>query len=218
MPDIDPNLIGAVVNACPIDKMVAAPLIAASLAHTRMCKTYADWVMSVGVDPATGKARTIQFDFDEVIVNPDGSAAQVVSRTLRAPILALLPHPVIGIKTVSLAFDLEISQSASDSSSNEAEGGFDAKVGWGPFSVTMHGKVSHKDQQTRSTDTRAKYHFDVVAERLEPAEGMQRILEAITNAIKPIMLPGKAPVALGDVGKDALPAPGAPVVVKAGGK
>jgi hypothetical protein len=216
MPDIDPNLIGAVVNACPIDKMVAAPLIAAAQAHTRMCKTYADWVLSVGVDPSTGKARNIQFDFDEVIVNPDGSAAQVVTRTLRAPLLALLPHPVIGIKSVNLAFDLEISQSSSETSSNEAEGGFEAKVGWGPFSVTMHGKVSHKDQQTRSTDTRAKYHFDVTAERLEPAEGMHRVLEAITNAIKPIILPGKTAPALADLSKDALPMPSdaAPAPVK----
>ena len=51
----------------------------------------------------------------------------------------------------------------------------------------MTGKVSHKSEQTRSTDTRAKYSIHTQIKRQEPPEALQRVIDYLTNAkTKPV--------------------------------
>ena len=66
-------------------------------------------------------------------------------------------------------------------SSTSGEASLEAKIGWGPFSVKIHGKVSHHKEQTRKTDTRAKYTINVAAKRAGPPEGMMRVLDAMVD-------------------------------------
>ena len=69
------------------------------------------------------------------------------------------------------------------------EGGFEGKIGWGPFSVSMHGKVSHKSEQTRKTDTRAKYSIHTALKRQGPPESLSRVIDFLTDAAtKPVVL------------------------------
>lgn len=50
---VDPNFIGSVVNALPIDKMVAAPLMAAIQAQVAASKAFADFFMTVCIAAQT---------------------------------------------------------------------------------------------------------------------------------------------------------------------
>ena len=85
-------------------------------------------------------------------------------------------------------FELEVSQSEEAKASTEAEAGVDVSAGWGPYSVKIHGKVSHKDEQTRKTDTRAKYSFHTSIKRSGPPEGMMRVIDFLTDAAtKPVL-------------------------------
>jgi hypothetical protein len=188
MADIDPNLIGSVINALPIDKMIGTPLMAMLTAQVTASKAYADFIMTVGIKD--GKAVMVQFDYDETLVNEKGEVTGVLKKTMRVPLLAVITHPNVNIEEGNVSFEVTISQSSSDSSSTEAAGSFEAKFGWGPFSVSVHGSASHKSAQTRSSDTRAKYSFDVKIKRDGPPEGMMRVLEFLTNAAtKPVVLP-----------------------------
>ena len=186
---IDPGLIGSVLNALPIDKMIAAPLNAMITAQIQASKAYADFLLSVCIKD--GKAIAIQFDYQETMNDSEGNTTGVLDKTMRIPLLAAITHPNICIEEGSIDFELTVSQSMEEHSSTSAEGGFEAKIGWGPFSVSMHGSVSHKTEQTRKTDTRAKYSVHVSAKRQGPTEAMSRVIDFLTDAAtKPTVLPG----------------------------
>ena len=143
-------------------------------------------------------AKNIQFEYDETIVDHEGNFKEVHRKTMRIPLMAAITHPNICIEEGTVDFEMEVSQAEEDTKTNEAEAGLDAKVGWGPFSAKIHGKVSHKSEQTRKTDTRSKYSIHTLVKRQGPPEGLMRVIDFLTDAAtKPVLLPDKV--------KDSLP-------------
>jgi hypothetical protein len=193
---MDTGLIGSVMNALPIDRMISGPLQAMITAQIQASKAYADFLLTVCIKD--GKAISVEFDYDETLVNTEGEVTGVQTKKMRIPLLAAISHPNICVTEGSIDFELTVSQSEETHTSTEAEGGFEAKIGWGPFSVTMHGSVSHKSEQTRKTDTRAKYSVSVKAQRLDPPEALMRVIDFLTDsATKPVTMPNTPP-ATGD--------------------
>ncbi len=185
---MDTGFVGSVLNALPLDRMISTPLMAMIQAQIASSKAYADFIMGVCID--NGKARAIQFDYDETITNEEGEVTAVKKRTMRIPLIAAVTHPNIGIEKGTIDFEMTISQSEESHSETSGSGGFEAKMGWGPFSVKVHGSVSHKSEQTRKTDTRAKYSIHVEAGRQPPPEALMRVVDFLTDAAtKPTMLP-----------------------------
>lgn len=182
---IDTGLIGAVINALPIDRMISAPLGAMMKAQVQASKNYADFLLSVCI--RDGKAVSVEFDYDQTLVDTQGQVTGLETRRVRIPLLAAITHPNICIEEGTIDFELEVSQSEEVHSETAAEGGFEAKMGWGPFSVSVHGKVSHHQEQTRKTDTRAKYSIHVAAKRQGPPESLMRVIDFLTDAAtKPV--------------------------------
>jgi len=182
---MDTSLIGSVINALPIDKMISGPLQAMVKAQTQASKTYVDFLMSVCIKD--GKAVAVEFDYDEVLTDEEGNNKGLLSRKMQVPLLAVITHPNIAIEEGTIDFELEVSQTEASSSSTEGEGSFEASLGWGPFKVTVKGRVSHKSEQTRKTDTRAKYSIHTRVARQNPPEAMSRIIDYLTDAqTKPI--------------------------------
>jgi hypothetical protein len=189
--------------------MISTPLMSMIQAQVAASKAYADFILGVCVKD--GKAVAIQFDYDETVVDGTGAVQKVVTKTMRVPLLAAVTHPNICIEEGTIDFELSVSQSEEEHSENSGEGGFEAKMGWGPFSVTVHGTVSHKDEQTRKTDTRAKYSIHVAAKRQDPPEALMRVIDFMTAAAtKPVVLPGKAQTVKPD-DLNGIPSPNAPV-------
>lgn len=180
MPDIDPTLTGRYVQALPIDTMVAAPIMGAVKAQVRASKMYIDFLRSTCFDK-DGKAVEVVFEKEELVTDGQGNLKNTQMKIIKVPLLAIIEHPNFIVKSANVKFEMEVSQSMESKSSTAAEGGFKAKLGWGPFSVSVHGKVSHKSEQTRKTDTRSKYSFDVTAEHAGAPEALHRIIETLTN-------------------------------------
>jgi hypothetical protein len=207
MPDpIDPSFVGSVLNALPLDKMISTPLMAMVQAQVTASKAYVDFLMSVCIKD--GKAIQVQFEYDETLVDATGKVVGVQKKTMRIPLVAAVSHPCISIEKGTIDFEMTIEQSAEDHSETSGQGGFEAKMGWGPFSVSVHGTVSHKSEQTRKTDTRAKYTIHVEAARQSPPEAMMRVIDFLTNAAtKPSLLPANATPAAPDTMKGDVTAP-----------
>jgi len=188
MATIDNSLIGSVLNALPLDRMIAGPLQAMIQAQTSASKSYADFLMGVCIQE--GKAVSIQFDYDETITDEQGVYQGTVSKKMQIPLIAAVTHPNIVIEEGNIDFELTISQQAESASETAGTASFGASLGWGPFKLNVRGQVSHKSSQTRKTDTRARYAFNTKVRRQEPPEALQRVIDFLTDAAtKPVMLP-----------------------------
>lgn len=188
MADIDKGLIGSVIAALPLDKMIAGPLMAMIQAQVAASKAYADFLMGVCIQD--GKAVSVQFEYDETLVDEQGVYKGTVSKNMRIPLLAAISHPNITIEEGTIDFELNITQSAQDSSTTSASGSFSSSLGWGPFSVSVKGSASHKSTQTRKTDTRARYAITTKIVRQDPPEALMRVIDFLTDAAtKPMILP-----------------------------
>ncbi len=188
MSQIDNELIGSVINAIPLDKMIAAPLDAMIKAQVSASKSYADFLMGVCIQG--GKAVAIQFDYEETITDAEGVYKGTVARKMQIPLIAAVTHPNIAIEEGNIEFELTISQQAMDTKSTEAGGEMAGKIGWGPFSLSLKGQVSHKSSQTRQTDTRARYAFNTRVARQAPPEALMRVIDFLTDtATKPARMP-----------------------------
>lgn len=185
---IDSSLIGSVINALPMDRMIAGPLQAMVQAQVTASKSYADFLMQVCVQD--GKAVAIQFDYDETIVDEQGDYKGVVSKSMKVPLMAAITHPNIVIEEGNVEFELTISQAAEDFSESDKGGELAGSLGWGPFKLDMKGSISHKSTQTRKTDTRARYAFNTTLRRQDPPEAVMRVIDFLTDAAtKPTVVP-----------------------------
>lgn len=183
---VDPKLIGSVLNALPLEDMISGPLQAMIKSQIQASKSYADFLLQVCIKEGTAVA--IQFDYDETITNEQGVVQGVQKKTMRIPLMAAISHPNICIEEGTIDFELEVSQSEKNDSSTDAEGTLEGSLGWGPFSVKVTGRVSHKSAQTRSTDTRAKYSIHTQIKRQAPPEALMRVIDFLTDAAtKPVI-------------------------------
>lgn len=199
MATIDNSLIGSVMNALPLDRMISGPLQAMIQAQVSASKSYADFLMGVCIQD--GKAVAIQFDYEETLTDEQGVYQGTVAKKMQIPLLAAITHPNIAIEEGNIEFELTISQQAESSSETGGSAEFGASIGWGPFKMSVKGQVSHKSTQTRKTDTRARYAFNTRVKRQDPPEALMRAIDFLTDAAtKPVMLPNTEAQ-----NKDALP-------------
>ncbi len=158
---MDHAVVGGIVNNLPIDKMVSAPLIAAIKAQTDMSMALAHFVKDVGIDEK-GQVRMVTFNYQEDVLGPDGKP-KTQDRHIEAPFLALTGIPNLAIEDVHISFDLEVSTAEDDEKKNQEDAKVETeyKSWWSPVSTKFTGNVTHSSSQTRHTDTRAKYTFNV---------------------------------------------------------
>lgn len=184
------ELVSGVVNSLPIEKMIAAPLVASIQAQGQMSLAMAEFIDNVGIDK-NGNIRMVTFKYEERTDGGDGSVG-TQTRYIEAPFLSLTGIPNLAVESVNINFDLEVStaednRSKTDSNlTNETSASFNSW--WSPVSVSTKftGSVSHSSEQTRHSDTRAKYSFSITARKQPTPEAFSRIVDAIINgAVKP---------------------------------
>jgi hypothetical protein len=209
MPDAPANPIGGIIQSLPINTMFAAPLMAALDCHTAACARVAEYIDKIGFN-ADKSVRMVRFAYSQSEVGADGNATgKSITKSIDIPYLAVAPLPVLGVDKVTVDFELQVDTSDSSSSSTEASATLSGKAGFAWWSVSFSGSVSHKSEQTRKTDTRSKYTVHMEASRQETPEGLQRVLEAILNAVTKPVDAAKAPaLGQGSIGAGA-PAPAA---------
>ena len=186
--EIDKNLTGDVVRALPIEYMIGKPLEATVKANILSCKSYVtDFLEAVCLDKDR-KVKYVTFQYDEEVHKSDGTTS-VATRTLRVPLMAIIEHPTYLADEGEVSFSMTINQMATSTSATSGEAGFkgSGQAGWGPVSVKveMHGSVSHKSEQTRKTDTTAKYDISVKAKHFGQTETMKKCIDLMTNGTVP---------------------------------
>ncbi|MFD2232854.1 DUF2589 domain-containing protein [Phaeospirillum tilakii] len=182
----------------PMGDLIGAPLSAACEAQVRLATATANFINVVGFLPPKNdndplQVRTVAFRFDRASRStpPDIKASDIPQETvnLEVPLLALVKIPSLAINKVDITFDMEVknAQASSEGSTSQAALDAQAKVGWGPFSVSVKitGSVSSHKENTRSTDQTAKYHVEVHAVDDGMPEGLARVLDLIAQSVAP---------------------------------
>lgn len=202
-------LMGDQFKGLPMADLIGGPLMAASDAQVKLANATANFIKVVGflppaatnTDPnAVGDVRTALFQFTrpklatETDPNPAGAMETV---TLNVPLLAIVKVPSLSVTTVDVIFDMEVKNSETSKESFDATASMSAqaKIGWGPISVTVNlsGSVSSHKENTRSTDQSAKYHVEVHATDNGMPEGLARVLDIMHSAIAPTTAPAALP-------------------------
>lgn len=88
------EIVGGIINSLPIEKMVAAPLIAAIKAQSQMSHMLAQFVQDVGID-SSGNVRMVTMKYSENTVDASGNASTeeryIQARSLHLPVFRTLP-------------------------------------------------------------------------------------------------------------------------------
>jgi len=187
---MDHAVVSGIINSLPIEKMISEPLTAAIKAQAQMSMAMAQFIDTVGITK-DGEIRMVTFKYEEEMANsdPKNPKPEKVTRYIQAPFLAMTGIPNLAVESINVDFELEVKTAETDTSKSESKftNETDAKWGswWSPGSVSTKftGSVTNSRETTRSTDTRAKYSFNVSARKQQPPEAFMRIVDAITNGV-----------------------------------
>lgn len=132
---------------------------------------------------------------------------QEIATTFNLPLLTIVPLNSLAVDTVQITFEMEVKSAFSEDTSEskekqiKAETSFEAKLGWGPLSVTVKGSASYDQKDTSTHNTHyeksnsAKYTVNVHAGQLPLPQGVTTIIQAFTNCIQPITIPTRPSLA-----------------------
>lgn len=179
------EIVSGIVNSLPIEKMVAAPLVAAVKAQSEMSLSLAHFIQDVGIDDQ-GNMRMVTLKYDETVANPsDPTQTTTQTRYVQAPFLAMTGLPNLAVESADISFDLEVKTAEEEVNKNKEDAAVttDYKSWWSPVTAKFTGTVTHSSDQTRSTDTRAKYSFNISARKQGTPEAFLRIIDAVTNSV-----------------------------------
>ncbi len=153
-------------------------------------------IAAVPADPATNAPAIPAVP----AVPATAAIIQNVTTQFNLPMLTVVPLNSLAVDSVDIGFEMEVKssfsqeESKSSEQSRKAEGSFEAKAGWGPFSVTVKGSASYDSKDTSASNSHyqksnsAKYTVNVHAGQLQMPKGVNTIIEAFTQAIQPITL------------------------------
>jgi len=176
----------------PMGALIGGPLKAIIEAQTAAAIATADFIKNIGFKGGpkpedVKEAIMVSFRYQQPVQSSDGTVTMTPAQ-IDAPLLAIMPIPCLLVSEARIAFQMTVTQSECSEKATEgsAELGFEAGWGWGKVKVS--GKISHKESQTRKTDTSAKYDVEVKAAQAPVPEGLHRILDIFADAVKPKLL------------------------------
>ncbi len=205
-------------SGLPMGALIGGPLQAAASAQQALAMTQTQYILNTGfnqcVDPATKKVTytpitaTIAMGQSQPVIGTDGKISTADSQlSVDFPIITMVPIPSLAVSSVDITFDMEVKSSYSHETDAESDaktsetGSFDAKAGFGCFSVELKGSVSHDssqsnaDKQTYQKSNDAKYHVEVKAEQQPIPDGIKMLLDMFSKnmTMKPIMAGSQTP-------------------------
>ena len=165
------NSIASQFTGLPIETLISAPLVAAAEGQKSLAATTANFITEVGMDK-DGKTKSVAFTYE------DGSEHV----ELDVPLLSIINIPSLCVDTIDVEFQMEVSAQAASKSSTDASAELTAKAGFGCYSASFTGKVSHHSENSRSSDSSAKYSISVKGKQEKP-EGLMKVLDMLNNSI-----------------------------------
>ncbi|WP_245162277.1 DUF2589 domain-containing protein [Campylobacter ornithocola] len=164
--------------------LIGGPLQAACDAQLQLANATANFIKTVGMKEDGETVRTADFVYEQI--KDDGSSQKM---SIQAPLLAIVKIPNLTIDTLDITFDMEVKSTEESKESSDKNGTLDASasLGFGCFKakVSVKGSISSHKENTRKTDTSAKYHVELNARNDGMSEGLSRVLDIIQNSIQP---------------------------------
>jgi hypothetical protein len=151
-----------------------------------------------------GSAAVLGPDGKSILTPATATTVQSLTTQFNLPLLTIVPLNSLAVSTVDITFEMEVNSSFSEeqsetkSTESKGEGSFEAKIGWGPVSVTIRGSASYDSKDASTHDTHyqksnsAKYTVAVHAAQLPLPKGVNTIIEAFAQSISPITLDAPA--------------------------
>ena len=165
------NSIANQFTGLPIEQLISAPLVAAAEGQKTLAATTASFIQEVGMDK-DGNTKSVAFKYE------DGSETVA----LDVPLLSIINIPSLCVDTIDVEFDMEVSTQTASKSSTDSSATASASVGWGCWKASFEGKVSHHSENSRKSDTSAKYSVSVKGKQEKP-EGLMKVLDMLNNSI-----------------------------------
>ncbi len=197
----------------PMENLIGGPLKAACDANVLMARATSQFINDVGFLPQQGEngeiipgaPRMVDFSFERPGTDAEG-APTIELIKLKVPILAIVPIPNLQVNNVDVSFDMEVKNSTSSKEKLDMNASMEAqiKMGFGPFSATVKisGSVSSSKENTRSSDSSAKYHVEVNARNFGMPEGLARVLDLMNQAAAPRRIEQYKPNDKGEINRD----------------
>lgn len=167
-----------------MQQLIGAPLSAAADASMQLAQSTADFINEVGFDEQ-GKVRTTIFKYQKTGVNEDGTE-QLEEKQVDVPLLSIVPIPNLQVDEVNVLFDMEVQKSEKQEIPQDTEGSISGNLNWGIAKVKVSGSVSSHEHNHGSSDDSAKYHLDVRDAEHGTPEGLQRVLDMMSEAVPPL--------------------------------
>lgn len=179
-------------GSLPMASLLGGPLQAACNAQVQLANATADFIKTVGLTPKDPQdenselvARTVEFKYKQAKVDGSGFDDMVIE----APLLAIVKVPNLSITSMDITFDMEVKTVDEHKDSSDKSGSMDASARFGFMffkgSVNIKGSISSHQENTRKTDTTAKYHVVLQARDGGTTEGLSRILDMLYTSIQP---------------------------------
>lgn len=179
------ELVSGIVNSLPIEKMIAAPLVATVKAQSDMSRSLAHFIQDVGLNE-DGSVRMVTLKYDESHEDPTDTQKSISqTRYIQAPFIAMTGLPNLAVESADISFELEVNTAEDERKKTDTGATVNAsyKSWWSPVSASFTGSVTHSSEQTRHSDTRARYSFNISAKRQGPPEAFMRIIDAVTDSV-----------------------------------
>ena len=165
------NSIANQFTGLPIENLISAPLLAACEGQKALAQSTAQFITEVGMDK-NGNTKSVTFNYE------DGSEKVEVD----VPLLSIINIPSLCVDEIDINFDMEVSTQSASKSSTDASAELSVKGGFGCWSASFTGKVSHHSENSRSSDTSAKYSISVKGKQEKP-EGLMKVLDMLNSSI-----------------------------------
>lgn len=184
MPD---NPIGSTLKHFPMEMAIAKPFMALIDAQFASSERYAEFIQKVGLND-DGSVRMSRFSFGVSEMDEAGNpTGKTIQKVVDVPFFSLIDNGAFGPDKLVIDFDYEASTSEQSKQATEMSASMKAKLGFAWWSVNVSGSVTHKSEQTRKTDTRAKYTLHAEGSNKGASEGLKRVFDMMMNSqTKPI--------------------------------
>jgi len=211
-----PANIGAELQALPLEYLLGSPMQAAITAQALAAKTTSDFIQQVALEEDEfGDIRAVMIDFQfeqSVPIENAPGEFETTDTHLRVPLLATVQVPYLRINDLNVSFEFKIRDVQSVKTSRETTGSGDleisdqekANVRWGaPFlsffggssgdleathqtTVKIHASTTYQSTERQATDRSATFKMNLNAVQDPIPDGMQRVLEILSNAIQAV--------------------------------
>lgn len=171
----------------PLEYVIAAPMQGAVKAQSLAAKSTVDFINNVCVTEKGGNkvVNMVDFIYSKPKPNNDGlMGGMTSSHKLSVPLMTMIPVPYIRIEKMTTHFDFKISSTIIEKDHKEKKVFAHAKYNAWFASASIHGHVGSSHDVDDKLNREANLKIDVTAVQDQMPQGLSKVLDIFTEAIK----------------------------------